>query len=133
MNHLRKYFLGVTKELIISLHTNFEERIPMNSKSRLVIIKIQCGVEQLVARWAHNTKVVGSSPAPATRRKPQRCGFCFNGMSYIAEEINLLGSYPDKYRDVGSPPERLKSFSRAGSPAPATLRKQPDFSGCLFF
>jgi hypothetical protein len=23
-------------------------------------------VEQLVARWAHNPKVVGSSPAPAT-------------------------------------------------------------------
>ena len=27
---------------------------------------IYCGVEQLVARWAHNPKVVGSSPAPAT-------------------------------------------------------------------
>ena len=24
-------------------------------------------MEQLVARWAHNPKVVGSSPAPATR------------------------------------------------------------------
>ena len=24
------------------------------------------GVEQLVARWAHNPKVAGSSPAPAT-------------------------------------------------------------------
>ena len=32
-------------------------------------IKIYCGVEQLVARWAHNPKVVGSSPAPATIRK----------------------------------------------------------------
>ena len=30
------------------------------------ISKIYCGVEQLVARWAHNPKVVGSSPAPAT-------------------------------------------------------------------
>ena len=26
------------------------------------------GMEQLVARRAHNPKVVGSSPAPATRR-----------------------------------------------------------------
>ncbi len=26
-------------------------------------------MEQLVARWAHNPKVVGSSPAPATKRK----------------------------------------------------------------
>ncbi len=24
-------------------------------------------MEQLVARWAHNPKVVGSSPAPATK------------------------------------------------------------------
>ncbi len=27
---------------------------------------IYCGMEQLVARRAHNPKVVGSSPAPAT-------------------------------------------------------------------
>ena len=27
------------------------------------------GVEQLVARWAHNPKVVGSNPAPATTEK----------------------------------------------------------------
>ncbi len=26
------------------------------------------GVEQLVARWAHNPKVAGSSPAPATQK-----------------------------------------------------------------
>ena len=29
-------------------------------------LKIHCGVEQLVARWAHNPKVIGSSPVPAT-------------------------------------------------------------------
>ena len=28
--------------------------------------RIYCGVEQLVARWAHNPKVIGSSPVPAT-------------------------------------------------------------------
>jgi hypothetical protein len=44
-------------------------------KRNFIEIKIYCGVEQLVARWAHNPKVVGSSPAPATRflvtnRKP---------------------------------------------------------------
>ena len=27
-------------------------------------------MEQLAARWAHNPKVVGSSPAPATEKKP---------------------------------------------------------------
>ena len=31
--------------------------------------KIYRGVEQLVARRAHNPKVVGSSPSPATMRK----------------------------------------------------------------
>ena len=31
--------------------------------------KIYRGVEQLVARWAHNTKVTGSSPVPATKKK----------------------------------------------------------------
>jgi hypothetical protein len=31
--------------------------------------KIYCGVEQLVARWAHNPKVIGSSPVPATIKK----------------------------------------------------------------
>ena len=30
-------------------------------------ITTQCGMEQLVARRAHNPKVVGSSPAPATQ------------------------------------------------------------------
>jgi hypothetical protein len=29
-------------------------------------LKVYSGMEQLVARWAHNPKVVGSSPAPAT-------------------------------------------------------------------
>jgi hypothetical protein len=33
-------------------------------------------VEQLVARWAHNPEVVGSSPTPATMNKTQlRLGF----------------------------------------------------------
>ena len=32
-------------------------------------------MEQLVARWAHNPKVVGSSPAPATRSRFERIGF----------------------------------------------------------
>ena len=38
------------------------------------------GVEQLVARRAHNPKVVGSSPAPATKKGSQRKllpFFCF--------------------------------------------------------
>ncbi len=34
--------------------------------TKTIITKIYCGVEQLVARWAHNPKVIGSSPVPAT-------------------------------------------------------------------
>ena len=29
---------------------------------------LDCGVEQLVARWAHNPKATGSSPVPATTK-----------------------------------------------------------------
>ena len=32
--------------------------------------KLYRGVEQLVARRAHNPKVIGSSPIPATRKNP---------------------------------------------------------------
>ena len=30
------------------------------------LLHLICGMEQLVARWAHNPEVAGSSPAPAT-------------------------------------------------------------------
>jgi hypothetical protein len=33
-----------------------------------ILDKTYRGVEQLVARWAHNPKVAGSSPAPATQK-----------------------------------------------------------------
>ena len=35
-------------------------------------IKKHCGVEQLVARRAHNPKVIGSSPIPATKWKKRQ-------------------------------------------------------------
>jgi hypothetical protein len=41
---------------------------PVTKKFRFEI-KIYCGMEQLAARWAHNPKVVGSSPAPATKKE----------------------------------------------------------------
>ncbi len=34
-------------------------------------------MEQLVARWAHNPKAVGSSPAPATTKRELRNQFSF--------------------------------------------------------
>ena len=41
------------------------------------ICRINRGVEQLVARWAHNPKAAGSSPAPATKEKGFRIGVPF--------------------------------------------------------
>jgi hypothetical protein len=35
----------------------------------MAIKKQHRGMEQLVARWAHNPKVGGSSPPPATKKK----------------------------------------------------------------
>ena len=35
-----------------------------------IFANLNRGVEQLVARWAHNPKVAGSSPVPATKKKP---------------------------------------------------------------
>jgi hypothetical protein len=53
--------------------------------------RVYRGVEQLVARWAHNPKVVGSSPAPATKRKASeeiQELFLFRAVG------SSLGSYP---------------------------------------
>jgi hypothetical protein len=41
---------------------------PNGSSLLEVQFKKYCGVEQLVARWAHNPKVIGSSPVPATNK-----------------------------------------------------------------
>ena len=53
--------------------------------------KIHRGVEQLVARRAHNPKVVGSSPAPATKEP-----FSFSGrLFYFMKNLpwNTLSTY----------------------------------------
>ena len=42
-----------------------------------VHVPLQRGMEQLVARRAHNPKVVGSSPAPATKKKATHCEWLF--------------------------------------------------------
>jgi hypothetical protein len=45
---------------------------------RNIVLSSRCGVEQLVARWAHNPKVTGSSPVPATKTgKASHCREAF--------------------------------------------------------
>ena len=73
-----------TKELFLKLffhsfvHSQNSHYIcsPEREKKDYKIRKIYCGVEQLVARRAHNPKVTGSSPVPATIRKHH---YSFNG------------------------------------------------------
>ena len=45
------------------------------------------GVEQLVARWAHNPKVTGSSPVPATTR-PSKCRFLASFGGFLLPEFS---------------------------------------------
>ena len=52
-------------------------------------------MEQLVARRAHNPKVTGSSPVPATLREDASASFfCFTQVS------STLGSYPPRRTQV---------------------------------
>jgi putative endonuclease len=53
-------------------------------------------VEQLVARWAHNPKVVGSSPAPATLSHRKRWLFCYLQFAMFYTYI-LYSERCDKY------------------------------------
>ena len=47
-------------------------------------------MEQLVARWAHNPKVVGSSPAPATKRENWITGSLFSFNSLLLKSDNIV-------------------------------------------
>ena len=55
------------------------------------------GVEQLVARRAHNPKVVGSSPTPATKKKKESAqagSFTFTTLKYSVYWHNYLTPTP---------------------------------------
>ena len=52
-------------------------------------------MEQLVARWAHNPKVVGSSPAPATKKAGKSCsGF------FVADMFHVYVLYSQKFDKI---------------------------------
>ncbi len=54
-----------------------------------IFAAINRGVEQLVARWAHNPKVAGSSPAPATRKKRANWLSFFILHPYFDKEVDF--------------------------------------------
>jgi hypothetical protein len=57
---------------------------------------MDCGVEQLVARRAHNPKVAGSSPAPATKanatviKRSSEMNSFFAFKVFVFKNINLV-------------------------------------------
>ena len=57
------------EKLVLYLQPHSGNETPKTFKKRLKIFKIYCGVEQLVARWAHNPKAARSSRVPATIAK----------------------------------------------------------------
>ena len=54
-------------------------------------LKYDRGVEQLVARWAHNPEVVGSNPSPATIKPPKRRLFLFCFACKQLDKMNYSG------------------------------------------
>ncbi len=57
-------------------------------------------MEQLVARWAHNPKVVGSSPAPATLDPLKSLiseGFSFSADKTAGKDIPVLLSLDNTF------------------------------------
>ena len=74
------------------------------------------GVEQQVARRAHNPKVVGSSPTPATVKAGELPVFYEMNVNVVLWFSGSPGSYPP----VGG--RRFESYPPVGGQAPATVK-----------
>ena len=77
-----KTFPGVSKTFLC-MYLYFE-------KVAVLLQSQQRGMEQLVARWAHNPKVAGSSPAPATRKSVQLTVYQLVGHFYFFTVYELV-------------------------------------------
>ena len=67
-----------------SLHQHLHNLNTLNQKQLPIFALPNRGMEQLVARRAHNPKATGSSPVPATKWKAPKFGaFAFNTVSVI--------------------------------------------------
>jgi hypothetical protein len=64
-------FWRISSSFLIPLFFNSCAATFANDFNGATVVKVDIhrGVEQLVARWAHNPKVTGSSPVPATEPK----------------------------------------------------------------
>ena len=79
------------------------------------------GVEQLVARRAHNPEVGGSSPPPATKQKVSHFGWLFLLRSCFAARSLLLS--PLSLRDI--PPGGMRPPLRFGQCLPVVASLLP--------
>ena len=73
-----------------------ERRVGSNPTSSAILLFIYRGVEQLVARWAHNPKVVGSNPSSATN------GFVVQWLTRLPVTQKIAGSIPVETAICGS-------------------------------
>ena len=64
-------------------------RLPMRAASAIITV---CGVEQLVARRAHNPEVAGSSPVPATSRVVANSSLSANARTTRPPDLNHGGA-----------------------------------------
>ena len=103
-------------------------------------MKIHCGVEQLGARRAHNPKVTGSSPVPATREKPVSNDWlfafpealiaCFQKQMEMQKE-SAKSAWLFLVKPLHNPPRTIltKRSARQDSPVPATRKSQSNLTG----
>ena len=69
---------GSSDYLIIKFPYNGQNNLDLPKLTLLLQIILRGGA--VVARWAHNPKVAGSSPVPATKKPPE---FFFRGFLFI--------------------------------------------------
>ena len=74
------------------MHYKKQNPIFATAKSETTIVTIYCGVEQLVARWAHNPKVVSSSLAPATQKAVEKSA-AFFVFTFGSNSTNMFTVY----------------------------------------
>jgi hypothetical protein len=103
-------------DLKVNSDTSTNESEPILSVSRFYRLNDR-GVEQLVARRAHNPKAVGSSPTPATKKKPRLRGF----LRLIPQEPlldrHIIQRLPDRCLNIAAgllPFDRLMYLSISG-------------------
>ena len=90
----------------------FSELFVCFKKSRTFAPVKHRGVEQLVARWAHNPKVIRSSRISATKEKEesQKCGSSFLWRLFFTDFIRFYSSLPnERYSNGVSPVRFLKN------------------------